>query len=559
MLSVPRLRDLSGVVTSDDIVRIEFTRRFAYVFFRRWHDLDLKDILDYERRDQTGSISVLSSYSYVKHHRSLPGYGVPCDEVCLQRAWALEQLVPMMEEAERHDDMVVDEERRVVPISSTFTRTLREDKRQPEAMSAIIPALQRFSDYGGGCGMLCLPCGYGKTTMACAISCELRMKTLFIVSSVNGKNQFIEEAEASMENCKVGYIQRDHLPDPDCTHVVAVLQTLLSRGRDYFEEAAKLYEFGLVIVDECQSLPADEFSKIMGVTGGWTRLGLTATPQRADGEPIQFLVDSLGSVQFHCFRDRVEIDLVILQALYEGEYPQRFFQGRMVLDRGAMITSLADNDHFTRGLASILCSIVRSDPRRRVLVLCDRVQMCEAVLSMVNEEDPGLTTFFVMSESEKTARRREQNKAEEERVLQETGRKPKRKRVSKAEKEAQTREDRKLELSSNILAATMSLCAKEYNNPTLNVVVNLSWIKQASTTVQSTGRGLRLFVEGLRPVFIDIDWVNCRVAQKPLYDVRMPLYTGPQSEGGYDIPPNQTTFKTMDEGDQVVDFINRER
>lgn len=540
MLAIPQPQNIRHKVTADDIVKVEFTRRFGYVYFRSWASLNLEEILDYSRSDIMGNEHVLSSYAYIKHHRN-----PECDEICLQRAWTLEHIVPIMEEAGREDDITVTEERRVVTIHSVFQREFLESKKQPEAMSEIVPALKRFERYGGGCGTLCLPCGYGKTTMACAISCALGMKTLFVVMSTNGRKQFIKEAEASMTNCKVGYIQTDHLPDPDCTHVVALLQTLLSRGKQYFEEAAKLYEFGLVIVDECHRLPASQFSTIMGMCGGWTRLGLTATPQRGDGEPIQFLLDSLGSIQYHCYRKKVPVKLVILQTVYHGEYPTRYFQGRHRLDRVSMISSLTDNAVFLDDFSTLLCEIIQTHPEKRILILCDRVSMCDSILHHVNSKCSEISTFFVMSEAERATRRREENK---ERGV-------KRKRRSRAEKEEELREFEAIESTASILTASVQLCSTEYNNPTLNMVINLSWTKQPTTTVQSTGRGLRMANAGIDPVFMDIEWVNCRPAADALEKVRIPVYTAPIDSGGFDIPESRILTTCITNVSEILDFI----
>ena len=77
------------------------------------------------------------------------------------------------------------EDRRPEPIkiSTKFNGKLRDETHQNAAMSAALKA---------GHGVLSLPCGFGKTTVALAIACKLGYKTMIVVHKeflANGKNE----------------------------------------------------------------------------------------------------------------------------------------------------------------------------------------------------------------------------------------------------------------------------------------------------------------------------------------------------------------------------------
>jgi superfamily II DNA or RNA helicase len=69
------------------------------------------------------------------------------------------------------------------------------------------------------------------------------------------------------------------------------------------------HEFGLVIFDECHRVPADQFSEVVYLFPAKLRLGLSATPDRADGKELL--------VQAHIgpIRARTEVQLMVPKVL----------------------------------------------------------------------------------------------------------------------------------------------------------------------------------------------------------------------------------------------------
>lgn len=75
-----------------------------------------------------------------------------------------------------------------------FTGRLRDATRQPEAFAAGTKA---FEEKGGG--VLSLPCGYGKTTVALALSAQLKVRTMIVVHKEFLANQWVEKSKNSVQ------------------------------------------------------------------------------------------------------------------------------------------------------------------------------------------------------------------------------------------------------------------------------------------------------------------------------------------------------------------------
>ena len=110
------------------------------------------------------------------------------------------------------------EDRRPEPtrIHTKFVGQLRDATHQNEALAAAIEA---------GCGVLSLPCGYGKTTVSLAIACKLGYRTMIIVHKEFLANQWRERIQQFCPGATIGIVQQDK-KEVDCDFVIAMLQSL---------------------------------------------------------------------------------------------------------------------------------------------------------------------------------------------------------------------------------------------------------------------------------------------------------------------------------------------
>jgi superfamily II DNA or RNA helicase len=133
----------------------------------------------------------------------------------------------------------------------------------------------------GANGLICVPCGRGKTFMAILIAARLAKRFLVIVDKEFLMNQWKGELSALMPGLRIGIMQGPKQEvDPeqfDCT--ICMIQTLC--GKDFSESIFQTY--GFAIFDECHHLGAQHFSKTLSKVQLKHMLGLSATPKREDG------------------------------------------------------------------------------------------------------------------------------------------------------------------------------------------------------------------------------------------------------------------------------------
>jgi superfamily II DNA or RNA helicase len=182
----------------------------------------------------------------------------------------------------------------------------------------------------GANGLICVPCGKGKTFMAIKIAATIKKRFLVIVDKEFLMNQWRGELEALLPGLRIGILQESKMqigyvdevvktptvpelkeklkalglkttgskdvllerlaaaepakpvepaerPMYDCT--ICMIQTLC--GKDFDEDTFK--DYGFAIFDECHHLGAQHFSKTLQKVQLKHMLGLSATPKREDG------------------------------------------------------------------------------------------------------------------------------------------------------------------------------------------------------------------------------------------------------------------------------------
>ncbi len=161
---------------------------------------------------------------------------------------------------------IVDRRLLLGPIPLTFSGTLR-----PYQAAALRELLRH------GSGVLCAPCGSGKSVMGCALIAARRRPALILVHTTDLLAQWVENLRAllGVEPGILGGGRRTFAPV-----TVGMIQTL---GRDPGTLAEAAGRFGLVLLDECHHAPAASFAAVANALPAAFRYGLTATPERADG------------------------------------------------------------------------------------------------------------------------------------------------------------------------------------------------------------------------------------------------------------------------------------
>ena len=243
-------------------------------------------------------------------------------------------------------------------INFSFAGSLRED--QEAAVTAILEH---------DTGILCAPTAFGKTVAAAALIARRGVNTLVLVHRTDLLRQWQERLQMFLGLGKgaVGSIGGGKVK-PTGVIDIAVMQSLSRQG----QVSDQVKSYGQVIVDECHHLSAFSFETILKHVRAKYVLGLTATPERRDGQhPIIFM--QCGPIRHTASRatsapDDLMVETRLLPAqinLPEGAGIQDVFRHLAEnIERTELITLEVDKA-FNQG--------------RKVLVLTERTDHLSAI------------------------------------------------------------------------------------------------------------------------------------------------------------------------------------
>lgn len=158
---------------------------------------------------------------------------------------------------------------------------LRE--HQKKALEAISERLSQ----GVHRQLVALPTGGGKTILA-AVLAEQFTHTLFLVHQRELLRQSVSTFERLYGKNKTGIIW-DKEDQRSKRYVVSTVQTIQGKLSTISPKA-----FDLVILDEAHHAQAKQFRTVLDHFEPVLRLGLSATPERADGAPLSNLFDEIS-------------------------------------------------------------------------------------------------------------------------------------------------------------------------------------------------------------------------------------------------------------------------
>ena len=272
--------------------------------------------------------------------------------LCVPRFYGLEKFGPPKED------------RRPDPVKCkiSFVGKLRDETFQNEALKKALET---------GHGVLSLPCGYGKTTVALAIAAKLGFRTMIVVHKEFLANQWRERIKQFCPGATIGLVQQDRI-ETDADFVIAMLQSLSLKEYtfDQFET------IGTVFVDEAHHVCARVFSQSLFKICPRHTFGLSATPDRKDGL-TKVLHWFLGPTFFSVERENqknVEVFPIEFDCRHFKDPPPCNKTGKISLVQ--MITDLVENRDRNDMIVKLITKITRKTTRQ-VLVLSDRRLHCE--------------------------------------------------------------------------------------------------------------------------------------------------------------------------------------
>jgi hypothetical protein len=242
-----------------------------------------------------------------------------------------------------------------------FSGKLRKETHQIEAFDKAIAK---------GHGVLSLPCGYGKTTVALAIASKLGYRTMIIVHKEFLAVQWEERIEQFCPGATIGRVQRDTIEVGNFDFTIAMLQSLSQKEYSFSD----FESVGTVIIDEAHHICAQVFSQSMFKVCPRHIYGLSATPERKDGL-TRVLNWFVGDVFFAVERkeqEHVEVIPVDFDCPLYKTMPPVNKAGKISLVQ--MITDLVECTDRNVVICDLLTSLLRTT--RHVLVLSDRRAHC---------------------------------------------------------------------------------------------------------------------------------------------------------------------------------------
>jgi len=333
------------------------------------------------------------------------------------------------------------------PLGLTFQGTLRPIQ---EAALAALDAAN---------GIICLPCGFGKTFTGIAAAARIGKRFLVVVHKEFLADQWSEELRRLLPGVRIGRVQGERCDTEDVDVSIAMIQTLCSRPF----APTTFRRFGFAIFDEVHHLGAEHFSQTLQRVHCRRMLGLTATPTRVDGLSKVFEWH-LGPIIYKLSRppdEGVRVE-VLRYACDDPAYAEVATDWKGDIIRPRMINQIADYAPRTAAILEWLAPWME-EPARKLLILSDRREHLVAFEAGFRAKglDPG---YYVGGMKQK---------------------------------------DLDVSAGKRVILGTFAMASEGMNIPTLNAVLLAT---PKSNVEQSVGRILRLKPEErlVQPVIFDV-------------------------------------------------------
>jgi len=300
------------------------------------------------------------------------------------------------------------EEADALPEGNSLPETLVFQGKPFDYQEAII---QQFLDAGAN-GLICVPCGKGKTFMALNIAARLKRRFLVIVDKEFLLNQWKGEMEAFFPGLRIGILQGSKVEtDPeefDCT--ICMIQSLVQKT--YPADTFRTY--GFAIFDECHHLGASNFSQALLKIQTKSMLGLSATPTRDDGLTKVFEW-YLGKPVYWEKRREADTTVSVRALQFDLDDPSYRevpvdYRGEPVLAR--LLTKIVECQPRNQWIVEQIQGLLEEQNNaRRILVLAERISQLETIEQMLHADDPALDIGYYIGGMKEAKRERDGREA----------------------------------------------------------------------------------------------------------------------------------------------------
>jgi superfamily II DNA or RNA helicase len=236
----------------------------------------------------------------------------------------------------------------------------------------------------GANGLICVPCGYGKTFMALYLAIQLKRRFLIVVDKEFLMNQWKAEIENFIDGARVGILQANkvQMEAEKYDVTICMIQTICRREfpDGFFDQ------YGFTIFDECHHLGASYFCQALKKIQTKYMLGLSATPDRDDGLTRVFEA-FLGDPVYKNTQRAPDKEAVVKAVWFDSEDPA--YKEVPVNWRGETVTAkllnqVADFEPRNQKILGIIKEYAQ-DKDRFILMLSDRISQLEWFEKALNQ------------------------------------------------------------------------------------------------------------------------------------------------------------------------------
>lgn len=316
-------------------------------------------------------------------------------------------------------------------------------------------------------GILVSPCGSGKTQMALELIARIGGKALWLTHTGELLTQSMDRAKSCFDlpsSC-YGTITAGKV-NIGSAITFATVQTMCNID---IKQYAK--EWDVVIVDECHKAIGTptkimQFYKVLSNLSARYKIGVTATPKRADGLE-RCMIALLGNIEHTIPKEEVKkFTCPVKVWKFETEYKPNLdvvLAGDGTIVYSSLINDLIQNQERNEHIASGIKTLLDCEcPKPRILILSDRVEHLTRLRELIVKDNgwakDKVKQLMALSNSKKAREERRQ-------VLKDLN-------------------DGKI----NVVLATYALAKEGLDVPKLNYVVFASPQKDETTVTQSAGR-----------------------------------------------------------------------
>lgn len=266
-----------------------------------------------------------------------------------------------------------------LPIQVSFSGTIRKD--QQDAVDAF---LQKR------CGLLELPCGFGKTIVALYLISVLKLKTIVIVHKEFLLEQWIERIREFLPAASIGRIQGS-LIDSNKDIVIGMLQSI---SKDKYPKEI-FQSFGFTIIDETHHIAADVFSNALFQIVTPYMLGLSATMERKDGLSKVFKL-FLGDIVYSAKREKtlVYIHKVSFTSTDE-DYNTVITNFKGETNYTSMIKKISEFNPRKESILKILGILLNEPTTHQVMILSHTKALLEYFYDAIQHRNMGTVGYYV--------------------------------------------------------------------------------------------------------------------------------------------------------------------